>query len=584
MKMSLNDYGGCAIAIALSLFVRPAAALPTLGDLDTSFNAAGTTPGTIITTASYYHDYAYAIAMQADGKIVVAGSWMNPAGTDAALVRYAADGSLDSSFDGDGIVTTDFGSTFERAAGLVVQPDGKLVVMLDGISNGTDRDFALARYNADGGLDTNFGNGGLVLTDFGSTYDKVGGIALQSDGKLVVSGYIDPGGSVFDYALARYNNDGSLDTDFGTDGKVTTALGTNNDWDVTVTLQPDGKIVIGSAYSQPGGADFFLARYTSDGTLDTTFNPSGSLAAGVVTTDMGDTYESVTGVLVQPDGKIVATGRSGSVFALARFNVDGSLDGGFGTGGKLIYDLGGTNAQANAVALQPNGKIVLAGYSSNASDSDFAVVRFTPDGTPEGARVDPIGASSDSVYTVALQPDGKIVAAGYAQNGTYNDIAVARYLSNDAPWDLTPDAFSFTDASGVGQGSVQTSNMITVAGLDGGVSVPVTVSGGEYAVNGATTYTSAPGWVQNGDTVNVRQTAGSNGGQTTDTVLTVGGIMPGNDLAGILGTTVSDTFSVTTSSGGGGGTLGPWSIALFIAACRGRRRRARQRGAALFSR
>jgi len=578
MKKSLNILIACAAVIAVNLSgVRPATALPLLGDLDTSFNAAGVKPGTIITTASYYHDHAFAVVVQADGKIVVAGdSMIGLGGTDIALVRYAADGSRDTGFDGDGIVTTDFGSASERAAGLVVQPDGKLVVIIDGFSNGADSDFALARYNTDGSLDSAFGSSGVATTDFGSTNDYVGGIALQTDGKLVVSGYINLGGGVFNYVLARYNSDGSLDSTFGTDGKVTTALGTNNDWDVTVTLQPDGKIVIGSAYSS-GGADFFLARYTLDGLLDTTFNPGSSLAPGTVTVDVGDTFEAVKALLVQPDGKIVAAGRSGSNIAIARFNVDGSLDSAFGTGGKAVYAGGSSSSEADAIALQPNGKLVVAGPASNGVDRDFTLVRFTANGTVEGARVDPIGSSSDSVYAVALQPDGKIVAAGYAQKGSYNDIALARYVSNDVPWDLTPDAFSFTDANGVGQGSVQTSDMITIAGLDGNVSVPVTVSGGEYAKNGATTYTSDPGWVRNGDTVNVRQTASSSGGQTTDTVLTVGGIMPGNDLAQVLGTTVSDTFSVTTDSGGGSGSglFGPWSIALLILEWRRRGRKGR---------
>lgn len=428
MKQISKKLSLYALAFTLPLLISmPVMAISAIGNLDPDFNAGGSTPGTVVTPVGSGGDNARAVALQADGKILVAGS----ADSDFALVRYNADGSLDTTFNGTGIVTTDFSSFSDSAVGVVVQSDGK-IVLAGTAYNGSDNDFALARYNADGSLDTGFGTDGKIMTDFGLTSDHAGDLALQPDGKLVVSGYRDVGGGEFEYALARYDTDGSLDVGFGTEGKVSTALGTNNDWTVYLTIQPDGKIVA-------------------------------------------------------------------------------------------------------------------AGLNYTGATSDFVLIRFDPDGTAESAAIPSIGTLSDIANALALQSDGGLVAAGDADN----DFVVVRYISTDAPWDLTPDAFSFTDESDVPIGSQQTSDMITVSGLDVGARVPVTVSGGEYAKNGSSSYTTDPGWVQNGDTLNVRHTAASGGGQTTDTTLGVGGIMAGDNLALILGAAIVDAFSSTTASGGG---------------------------------
>ena len=533
-------------------------AIPAIGSLDPDFNSGGMIPGTATIPATDFGNVR-AMALQPDGKIVVAGSLSN----DFALARYNSDGTLDAAFNGTGIVTTDFGTYFDWATGVVVQPDGKLVVAGYGYS-GTDNDIAVARYNSDGSLDSSFGKSGRLFTDFGSTSDHAGDLALQSDGKLVVSGYRDLGGGNFDYILARYNSDGNLDSSFGNGGLVTTALGSNNDWQTFLTLQPDGKIILASAYSS-SGSDFIVARYTANGDLDTTFNPTGSLSAGVVTTDFGSGFEAATAVLVQPDGKIVAAGfsrDSNTSIALVRYNADGSLDSGFGTGGKTLYNPGGTgDTPIYTAVLQPNGSIVVAGNHYTSTVNDAILVRFNPDGTPESVADSPFGTANDTAYALAVQPDGKLVAAGSVDGDMY----LARYISSDAPWDLTPDKFSFTDKSDVPRGSQQTSNMITIAGLGSDVTVPVMVANGEYARNGSTTYTSHPGWVKNGDTLNVRQTASSSGKTTTDTILAVGGIEPDDNLAMILGPAIVDAFSTTTNSGKGSGMIDTLSLAILIA-------------------
>jgi len=215
-------------------------------------------------------------------------------------------------------VTTDFGGS-DYGFSVALQPDGKIVVA--GYAGG---DFALARYNSDGALDTSFGSGGKVTTDFGGSYHPDGfSVALQPDGKIVVAGYA--GG---DFALARYNSDGALDTSFGSGGKVTTDFG-GSDAGYSVALQPDGKIVV-AGYA---GLDFALARYNSDGALDTSFGTGGK-----VTTDFSGGRDVGYSVALQPDGKIVVAGYAGVDFALARYNSDGALDTSFGSGGKVTTD------------------------------------------------------------------------------------------------------------------------------------------------------------------------------------------------------------------------------------------------------
>ena len=243
-----------------------------------------------------------------------------------ATARGAVAGDLDSSFGTGGKLTTDFGSgQSDEAWALAVQDDGKLVA--GGASSG---DFGLARYNPSGTLDISFGVGGTVRTDLGSAFDLVRGVALQSDGKVVAAGTrCDGQGCLF--ALARYNTDGSLDASFGSGGKVVTDLAGSNEQINSVAIQDDGRIVVaGSEYNASEGAyDFALARYEGDGSLDPTFGTAGSL-----TTDFGpSTADIAFAVKIQSDGGVVAAGSyedletSGIKYvALARYTASGALD------------------------------------------------------------------------------------------------------------------------------------------------------------------------------------------------------------------------------------------------------------------
>jgi uncharacterized delta-60 repeat protein len=270
-------------------------------------------------------DIANALVLQPDGKLVAAGVSRR----DLALARYRPNGSLDTSFGGDGTVTARFGAV----AALVAQPDGKLVVA----GTSADDDFALARFNPNGSLDTSFGVGGKVTTVFGSEASVASTLVLQPDGKLVAGGRTD--GDSPEFALARYNPNGSLDTSFGTGGKVTTALGPEDDEIWALVLQPDGKLVAAGQSTDGSNEYFALARYEPNGTLDTGFNHTGT-----VTTKIRSGGNGATALVPQRDGKLVAAGltfkgtqqdRLSADFALGRYIPNGSLDASFGRGGEV---------------------------------------------------------------------------------------------------------------------------------------------------------------------------------------------------------------------------------------------------------
>jgi uncharacterized delta-60 repeat protein len=311
---------------------------------------------------------------------------------------------------------------------VAIQSDGKIVVAGYSDASGTSYDFALARYNPDGTLDPTFNGTGKVLTDFSGSgsYDEAFDLATQSDGKIVVAGYSPSGNGGF--ALARYNPDGTLDPTFNGTGKVLTDIG---GFAQALAIQPDGKIVAAGDSVASGNSDFALARYNPDGTLDPTFNGTGK-----VVTDFS-TYDTAYDLAIQPDRKIVAAGSSCSCpsvspdFALARYNTDGTLDPTFNGTGKVLTDFSGSGSEdsGRALAIQRDGKIVVAGPSlpSGQDYTDFALARYTSRG-----RLDRRFGASGKVLTdllfratahaVAIQSDGKIVAAGGFQ------FAMARYL------------------------------------------------------------------------------------------------------------------------------------------------------------
>jgi uncharacterized delta-60 repeat protein len=426
--------------------------LLTAGQLDTTFGSGGvvlTSFPTLFKGARGTGGDAYAVQIQSDGKIVAAGAGRG----DYALARYNTDGSLDSTFGKGGKVETEFGPNLVgNATALAIQSDGKIIAVGNTATPTDPSAIGVARYNTNGTLDTTFGpnQNGLVTTDILGN-DRAFSVVVQPDGKILVAGsaYVT-GSSTYSDVLVRYNSNGTLDTSFGQAGVLTAptlpgaslgfsqvALETinvngtptteivvtgsttpvggvverfnlNGSLDTSFgsggsvflgnldpgfaggwqTVQPDGKLLEAWRYQNAQGVKSpAIARLNIDGSLDTTFNPNGPTPGVVVVTSVtGGQFGSV---VVQPDGKIVAAGGVGisggnEAMLLTCLNADGSLDTNFGTNGVVSYAPGG-NGLARGVALQSDGKIVAAG-TGGGMGSNFAVARFLGDSTPAAAR------------------------------------------------------------------------------------------------------------------------------------------------------------------------------------------------------
>jgi uncharacterized delta-60 repeat protein len=382
---------------------------------------------------------AYAMAVQPDGKIIAVG-FSTPAvgpSSDFALVRYESTGRVDRQFGDNGRVLTDFSGTgsTDQAFGVAIDSIGRIVVAGSSSSN-VGVDFAVARYNPDGTPDNTFNSTGKVLTNLGAT-DEAMAVAIDSNDRILVAGSSNAGGT-YDFAVVRYNVDGTLDTTFNTTGRVLTDVGVGSgDFATAAVIQSDGKIVVGGLSDASGiPYDFSLIRYNPNGTLDLTFN-----ATGKVLTDFtgSGSYDFLQALAVQSDGRIVAAGESiasgGSSFAVARYTTTGMLDGTFNVTGKVLTAFASGNASAQAVVIQSDGNIVAAGSfdDGNPEGPDFALARYTIDGALDstfnstGKVVTDIGGF-DVAYGVGIQPDGKIVAAGFSDVKGTSDFALTRYF------------------------------------------------------------------------------------------------------------------------------------------------------------
>ncbi|MEU6371983.1 calcium-binding protein [Streptomyces sp. NPDC046909] len=399
-----------AVAFALVLAV-PGSALAAPGDLDATFGSGGkvTVPnGLAVGTGD--------VVVQGDGKIVTVRSSQS---FDFSVMRHNADGSLDTAFGAGGEARLDMDGGEDVAEGVALQNDGKIVVV--GRHQETEDEFAgccwltVSRFNADGSVDTSFGGGdGWVSPGLAGGAEDAAGVAVQDDGKILAGAAA--GGS---FALVRYDTSGNPDTSFGDgDGVVFTSFSEEGGAVARdMVLQSNGKIVL-AGYSGETSFDFALARYLPDGSLDTGFGGDGK-----VTTDLGG-YNWGDSVAVQSTGKILMSGWSGEDFTLVRYNLAGTLDGGFGTGGVVTTDFGPSSTVYD-LAVQPDDRILAAG----AAGGDFALARYQADGTADtgfasGGRTTTDFGAYDTVGALALQTDGKIVAFG----DTGEDRALARYL------------------------------------------------------------------------------------------------------------------------------------------------------------
>lgn len=429
------------LALAL-LFLPVRSAMQTTnppGSLDTSFGSAGK-----VTTGfgpSNSCDDITAVAVQPDGKIVAAGyTWPTcSSGTlfteDFALARSNPDGTLDQSFGTGGKLTTDFGNSSDKARALVLYPDGRILVAGSYLPQGGSGGIAMARYLSNGAPDNSFDSDGKLTLTGGSA----NAVTLYPGDKIVTAGAGIGANGTSDFGFTRHNMNGSLDTSFDTDGRVSVNIaGFSNDRAFAVTIQVDNKIVAaGSTNTGSAAGDFALVRLNEDGTLDTSFDTDGK-----VTTHFSDFDEAFSIIQyrtpnsIGPAHFVVAgysrTGSSNSVFAIARYRNDGSLDPTFDFDGKVTTDFGQTGDVAYSVIVHPIGKIVVAGNAAVGTGGNFALARYgalggldTSFGTG-GKVLTPFGGI-DSAHAVALQADHKIIAAGTGGTFSNFDFALARY-------------------------------------------------------------------------------------------------------------------------------------------------------------
>ncbi len=395
------------------------------GSLDNSFNGTGY----VITNVSTGDDWGRSVIIQPNGRIVVAGRSYDSQ-WKFSMVRYLTNGTMDASFGNAGKVVTAVGMEGE-AYGMARQSDGKLVLAGD-YNNGSNYDFALARYDSTGVLDPSFSSNGLLSTALGSSQDVAHVVAIQPDQKIVVAGY-SSNGTYHKIGVVRYNTDGSLDGTFGSGGIVVTTVGSLDDDAYGLLIQPDGKILV-AGYTNNGSTNQgVIIRYTATGTLDNTWGTGGIALAP--NTGGYDTFFSLA---IESSGKILAAGyhsvtTTNRDFAILRYTTTGVLDNTFGTNGVRLTDFSGNNDEVYGLLIQPDGMLVAAGYSNNGTANTFALARYSSTGTIDAAfgnsgKVTTALGNPDAYgISVALQTDGKIVVAGRANGATNIDFAVARY-------------------------------------------------------------------------------------------------------------------------------------------------------------
>jgi len=436
---------GTAVVVCAFLVLVSGGAAAAAGDLDPSFGSGGKVSTSF---GANTLSFATGVGVMSDGRIVAAGTTgnQNTGDQDFGVIRYKPDGSLDSSFGNGGVVKTDLGTNTDEGRATVLQPDGKIVVV--GITQAASQidDLVIVRYNVDGSLDSSFGSGGIVRVVGSPSFStEINAVVLQPDGKIVVGGgaysTIPQCCAGLTFFLARFNPDGSPDSSFGNNGQAEVSFGSDQTSDISsLALQPDGKIVAAGESSPSDNSTspgYAVARVNGEGSPDQRFG-----TGGVVQSSFNDTNGGATSVAVQADGKIVVAGSrtgAGSVdFGLLRLNADGSVDSGFGNGGTVVTDLNsGSYDNPMAVAIESDGKILAAGYGYT-SMSDFAVVRYKVDGSLDssfgsGGIAHTAFTSEGNNYAnaMAIQSDGNVVLAGQVlvESPLSNGFGVARFLN-----------------------------------------------------------------------------------------------------------------------------------------------------------
>jgi uncharacterized delta-60 repeat protein len=424
-----------------SAFVDFAQSSQGLNWVDQSFGVGGKA----VLTFGQPRELAFATAIQTDGKILIGGELhiSGSGNVDMALARFNVDGTLDTTFNGNGMIRVMIPNSNDTIRDIIIQPDGKILV-----GGFTVWDFCLIRFNPDGSYDTFFDGDGIVRTpillDNGQPLANtiICSLSLLPDGRILAVG--DASGYI---AFARYNPDGSLDNSFDGDGRKARSIDGGSTTKQAI-VQPDGKI-ISIGWTNSGFAKFYIARFNSDGSFDQSFG-----SGGVVVSNLGAFSARAWACALQPDGKIIVGGTESRDLVVVRLNTDGSFDASFDGDGFVLTDFLGTSDEAFSVFVLPDGKILAGGVSNAGILQDFALARYNPDGSldntfgNEGKVITDINGGYDNIIEIARQSDGKIIAAGTGNPTSSNtinyDFALVRYL-------VTPKSLAKYDFDGDGK-------------------------------------------------------------------------------------------------------------------------------------
>ncbi len=401
------------------------------GNLDPRFGINGITEQKLYQTHSFVSD----LAIQSDGKILAGGTTSGNFYNAMASVRLQANGQPDNSFNQDGIVESYLFVTNLDGKSLALQSDGKIIQQGIHKMESKNEEIILVRYLANGNLDENFGSNGKVTTDVGTSDDVGVCMSIQSDNKIIVAGY-SYNGQNYDFMMTRYLSNGSQDNSFSADGKIIMPFGsTGNDGAQAIAVQKDGKILVGGFTEVNNETQFAIMRFTPQGNLDQTFNNTGKLSIDV----SAEGNEAIKAIKIQQDGKIILAGDAfngvNNDFALVRINPNGSLDKSFSGDGILMIDINNNYNEAADAEMLTDGKIIIGGNCIVNNYYEFALARVTSDGqldpgfADRGIAILAIGPGNDILSSIALQSDGKLLLGGSSYIDYRVEFTVARVLT-----------------------------------------------------------------------------------------------------------------------------------------------------------
>ena len=435
-----------------SCFIMSMSAWASDGVLDTTFHSPD---GYVLWDGGSGYDRGRDIALQRDGKILVTGYMTNGTDDDIMVIRYNKDGTLDTGFGTNGAYVYDSGNGTEGGYAIAVQSDNKILLAGES-SNGSDGDVIVIRLDSNGNLDPNFGKNGIYTYDGGNGYDAIVDILVQPDDSIVMCGSSN-NGTDNDLIVIRLNANGTTDTAFGSNGVATYHKSDSHDTALRLTVQNDGKILVTGTSHNGSNYDVLVARFNTNGTLDTSFGTSG------ITIYNGGDYDRGYGIDVNSEGKILVTGvrtKPGQDITdydipVICFDSNGVLDTSFGNNGIVLYD-GALREQCFDLIVQSDDTILVTGQSGSSiggtSDWSLVVLKYAQNGTLDTKfgnsgvyRYDPTD-NTEWGYGLALQSDGRIVVTGQVHNGTDDDVIVLRLInspdySNEMPslvWSQTP--------------------------------------------------------------------------------------------------------------------------------------------------